>query len=424
MLYIAGYRSYESYTSYKPHEFYESYESPQNAMSERKILITGLGAVSAAGENLSETLRTLDSGKRKPEPTTLFETEVDRPVFEARRFQKATTSKARPTSRTAELTLHAAREALAEAGNPHLVSGIRIGVCLGTTVACQLNNLPFYRQYRESGRPDLQPVKDFLSGNLAAVAAAAFACQGPRSTVVNACSSGADAIGTALCWLRAGLCDVAVAGGADELNRVPLCGFNSLGIMSHTPCRPFDRNRDGLNLGEGAGILILETEQSARLRGSESNLRLAGYASSCDAHHLTAPHPEGLGLKLAIKNALADASLRPRDIGFVNAHGTATPDNDQVEGAALKTMFGDEVRYFSTKGLTGHTLGAAGALEAVFTALNLKEGWIPGNAGFTEPDPAIPVPPVTGKMNVNARGALSSSLAFGGSNAALVFCKK
>ncbi len=383
--------------------------------------ITGLGAISAAGDNTAETLLSLETGGKGPGPVTLFDTDLDRPVFEVKNLPGKLHGDRRLTSRTAHLAFLAAREALRSARDPHRDPALNIGVCLGTTVASQLNNLPFYTQYRESGKPDLGPVRDYLDCNLAATIADIFGCRGPRTTVVNACSSGADAIGTALSWLGAGICDAVITGGADELNRVPLCGFNSLGIMSEKPCRPFDRSRDGLNLGEGAGILIIESERCAERRKVKNALVVSGYGSACDAHHLTAPHPEGAGLKLAIESALERSGLFPEDISFVNAHGTATPDNDRIEGGTLCGIFGAGIRYFSTKGLTGHTLGAAGGLEAVFTALNLREGWIPQNAGCCEPDTDIPVPPVMAKTPINGNAALSTSLAFGGNNAALLF---
>ncbi|MFW5982612.1 MAG: beta-ketoacyl-[acyl-carrier-protein] synthase family protein [Candidatus Brocadiia bacterium] len=325
-------------------------------------------------------------------------------------------------SRTAALALEAGQQALAKAGNPEDAEDVTIGVCMGSTVAVQLNDMEFYQSYRASGRPPMEPVHSFLEGNLSSVVADVLRCDGPRSTVVNACSSGADAIGMAVEWLRAGLCDAVLAGGADELSRVPLSGFYSLGIMSDSPCRPFDARRDGLNLGEGAGVLVLESARSARSRGLEPELVLAGYGCAADAHHLTAPHPEGRGLRKAITVALEEAGVVAEDISFVNAHGTATPDNDRIEGEVLADIFGSRLLYLSTKGYTGHTLGAAGGLEAAFTALALREGWLPKNRGSETPDPQIPLAPLSTKTDIGPgrKAAVSTSLAFGGNNAALV----
>jgi 3-oxoacyl-(acyl-carrier-protein) synthase len=298
--------------------------------------------------------------------------------------------------------------------------GLRIGVALGTTVACQLNDLDFYSTWREKHSAPLDSVDGYLNGNLAEAVAARLGTDGPALVVVNACSSGTDAIGAAMSWLNAGLCDIAVAGGADELNRIPLAGFKALSVASDEPCAPFDANRKGLNLGEGAGVLVLETAASAARRGVKSMLRVCGYGSSSDAYHLTAPHPDGEGLIRAINTALKQAEIQPSDIAFVNAHGTSTPDNDKVEGLALQKVFGPDIKVLSTKGYTGHTLGAAGGIEAVFTAAGLSIGWIPGSAGFQTLDMEIGLVPTLGRTEISGRYALSTSLAFGGNNAALI----
>jgi 3-oxoacyl-(acyl-carrier-protein) synthase len=299
------------------------------------------------------------------------------------------------------------------------LKGLRVGVALGTTVASQLNDLDFYKAWRNDHAAPMTAVDRFLSGNLADFIAKEFGANGPAMTVCNACSSGADAIGGALNWLQSGLCDIAITGGADEMNRVPLCGFNALGVASTEPCRPFDKNRSGLNLGEGAGVLVLETDASASMRGAKKNLELVGYGSAVDAHHLTAPHPEGRGLRRAIFQALETAGIDADQIAFINAHGTSTHENDKIEGATLNDLF-DGTPILSTKGYTGHTLGAAGGLEAVFTALGLSEGWIPASAGFQTLDEKIGFFPTLGTTDVSGEYALSTSLAFGGSNAALV----
>jgi len=238
---------------------------------------------------------------------------------------------------------------------------------------------------------------------------------------VNACSSGTDALGVAASWLRAGLCDAAIVGGADELNQVPLAGFWSLGVMSSEPCTPFDDNRCGLNLGEGAGVIVLESYDHANARGVKPTIELAGFGAGCDAHHLTAPHPQGRGLRSAIQAALAQADITAEQVAFVNAHGTATLDNDRGEGAVLESIFGNCFPFLSTKGYTGHTLGAAGGLEAVFTVLGLRERWIPASTGFSTQAHDIPIAPVRETTPVDGNYAMSTSLAFGGNNAAALF---
>ena len=244
-------------------------------------------------------------------------------------------------------------------------------------------------------------------------------------TVSNACASGTDAAGIAQLWLSAGLCDLVLVVGVDELNRIPVAGFHALGVASPEPCRPFDRDRKGLNLGEGAGCLILETPEHAAKRGVKPDIELLSYGSACDAYHPTSPHPEGRGLETAIRTALALAEVQPGRIAFLNAHGTSTSANDSCESAVFSRVFGEKVRFLSTKGHTGHTLGAAGTLELVFSVLMLRRGEISASRGFENPDPELPVSPVSSNTILeNPEFALSTSLAFGGSNAAAVIRRR
>lgn len=385
-------------------------------MSKNDILITGLGAISAAGNGLAETLDSFSQGIRNAGPVTLFPTVTDSPVFEVKRIPQEYLLEGQ---RTLSLAMVAVDQALAEAGLDDL-SGYRVGVCMGTTVASQLNDLQFYTSYRRNNSAPMVAVDRFLKGNLSEFIARRINARGPALTVVNACSSGTDAIGVALSWLKSDLCDIVIAGGADELNHIPYCGFGSLGIINPGLCAPFDRDRKGLNLGEGAGVMVIEKKSIARQRGIAPDLFLGGYGSMGDAYHLTAPSPDGVGLKASLRSALEEAGIAPREVGFVNAHGTGTFDNDQVEGKVLAEIFGPELKMLSTKGYTGHTLGAAGGLEAVFAALALREGWIPASAGFRSRDEAIPIAPVREKTAVSGGYAVSTSLAFGGNNAAIV----
>jgi 3-oxoacyl-[acyl-carrier-protein] synthase-1/3-oxoacyl-[acyl-carrier-protein] synthase II len=326
--------------------------------------------------------------------------------------------------RTSRLALAAALEALEDAAwNLENLKGLRVGVCIGTTVGSAMNSEDFYRDYRRGKRPEMTPIERFLRSNPAASLARHFGLSGPVQTVVNACSSGTDAVGLAASWVRNGLCDVALAGGADELTRVTFNGFASLMIADAAPVKPFDLKRRGLNLGEGAGMLVLESESIQQARKGQIRSHLLGYGSACDAYHLTAPSPEGSGLRRALDEAMKTAGCLPEDIAFVNAHGTGTPDNDRVESLVLGDLL-PRTPFLSTKGFTGHTLGAAGAIEAAFTVACLEAGRIPASAGFTEPDPAHPVCPVTQEVAIKGRAALSQSLAFGGNNAVVIFGKE
>lgn len=388
-----------------------------------RIVITGLGVVSAAGADVRSSWRTLSQAMRPntipcpfgpfPRPVPLFAAVAGGDIDEDRTLP----------DRSFRLAQRAATEALAEAGLQRMPTGFRLGVCLGTTVACQLNDIAFYAAYRDHGNPPLDAANRFAAGSLSERLAHVCGAHGPVLTVVNACTSGSDAIGVALEWLRNDLCDAVLAGGADELSAIPVSGFFALGLTSPEPCRPFDRERQGLTLGEGAGIVVLEREESARRRDRPVTLLAAGFGSAADGHHLTAPHPEGRGLACAIRSALDDAGITGEAIDFVNAHGTATPDNDLIEGTVLARLFGDGVRVVSTKGYTGHTLGAAGGIEMVFTALALRHGLIPASVGFATRDPAIPFAPLTALTPVSRPYALSSALAFGGNNAAVVLAR-
>jgi 3-oxoacyl-[acyl-carrier-protein] synthase II len=388
-------------------------------MERSRVWIVGVGAISSAGSDVSSTLDNFWNGRRSPIDTLPFDSSITCPTF-----QVATELPTLPSefnrSRSLRLAIKAVREAMTDAGIETFGGKARVGMCIGTTVASQLNSIPFYDAYRRVGDPPLEPVFDYLRANLAQAVGELLGVTGPRMTIVNACSSGTDAIGVAASWIHAGLCDLAIAGGADELNRVAMAGFWSLGVMSSQPCAPFDRDREGLNLGEGAGIVILESTGHACERNKKLNMEIAGFGAACDGHHLTAPHPEGRGLDAAIRTALSQADATPEQIAFINAHGTATTENDRAEGKVIARIFDSRVPIVATKGYTGHTLGAAGGLEAVFTVLGLRKKWIPASVGFENQAPDIAVAPVQQRTPIDDEFALSTSLAFGGNNAAVI----
>ena len=385
------------------------------------ILVSGLGCISAAGKNLKETLLSFQDGKINAGTVSIFDTGLSSPVFEVDLKKEYINEN---KMRTLALAEYAVDEALENAGlNIDILSKFKVGICLGTTVASQLNDLDYYRSYRESGNGPINALNRYFNGNLAEFFKEQYNLNGPGLTIVNACSSGTDAIGAALSWLKSGICDIVIAGGADELNPIPYSGFNSLGITSDVFCKPFDKNRTGLNLGEGAGILVLETDVVAKKRGFKTGLKLSGYGTFTDAYHLTAPRPDGSGLINAIRYAVKEADVNLNDVCFINAHGTATPDNDKVEGHVFNEMFNNNIKFLSTKGYTGHTLGAAGGLEAVFTCAALSADWIPKSAGFKLFDDEVGLAPVTERTGITGNVAVSTSLAFGGNNSALIFEK-
>ena len=291
----------------------------------------------------------------------------------------------------------------------------RIGVFLGTSTAGILETEIAYR-HRDPVTGALPAALDYRrshnSFSVVEFARSYFYLTGPAAAVCTACSSGAKVYGNARRMIEAGLIDAAVVGGVDSLCLTTLYGFHSLEVLSATACRPFDPDRDGISIGEGAAFTLLAH--------GESGVALLGVGESSDAHHMSAPHPQGLGAQMAMQAALQDAGLAPTAIDYINLHGTATPANDAAESLAVSAVFGRPVACSSTKGATGHTLGAAGAIEAVISALALERGLLPGSAGTQTVDtqllPGYRLQPEKARL----RRVLSNSFGFGGSNCALV----
>jgi 3-oxoacyl-[acyl-carrier-protein] synthase II len=387
------------------------------------VPISGMGCLTAAGSNLSENLASLFAGRRCPSPSRRVRSShaVRYPVFEVpSHVLPPAYAKEHEGFRSAGFALVAAREALADAGlDPESLRDKRVGVCIGTTVGSAMNDEEFYRALRSGRQPGMAPITAYLRANPSSVVRREFSLCGPCQTVTTACSSGTVAIGEAAAWIRAGVCDIALAGGADGLCRVVYNGFISLLITDDKPVRPFDEARKGLNLGEGAGVVVLESSASLEARGGEAKGHLRGYGNACDAHHVSAPHPDGVGLRQSISDALGQAGIEASELAFINAHGTGTPDNDRVEGR-LYPEFLPGVPFLSTKGLTGHTLGAAGAIEAVLSLACLRERRLPASLGFERRDPEFPGVPTREAASIEGSYALSTSLAFGGNNAAVV----
>jgi len=330
------------------------------------------------------------------------------------------------------------REAIARYG------AHRIGVFLGTSTGGILETEQAYRR-RDPATGALPPDFDYAHRHspfsLPAFVRAYLGLTGPAAAISSACSSGAKVFASARRMIEVGLIDAALVGGVDSLCHTTLYGFHSLELVSAEPCRPYDARRNGISIGEGGAFGLLERlpeslpESLAEslpesLPGSgaaalpDDAVLLCGVGESSDAHHMSSPHPDGLGARLAMEQALADAGLTPADIDYINLHGTATPSNDAAEGKAVLALFGT-TPCSSTKGATGHTLGAAGAIEAVISALALREGWLPAGIADTELDPALPVGYLlrtgTADAGHRLRYALSNAFGFGGSNCSLLF---
>jgi len=252
-----------------------------------------------------------------------------------------------------------------------------------------------------------------------------FGLEGPRETLVMACASGAASIALGADLIRDGVVDVALVGGVDALTRICFMGFNALKLLAPEPCRPFDRDRRGMSIGEAAAFLVLEEAGRCRARGGRAHAELAGAAMTTDAHHVTAPHPEGEGMIRAMSLALGSAAMASGEIGYVNAHGTGTPQNDRIEALALARVFGEgRVLVSSSKSLVGHTMAAAGSVEAIATILALEHGLVPPTANLTEIDPGVPFDCVPGTARpADLDAALSNSFGFGGQNVSLIFSR-
>jgi 3-oxoacyl-[acyl-carrier-protein] synthase-1 len=245
----------------------------------------------------------------------------------------------------------------------------------------------------------------------------AFNLEGPAVVVSTACSSSAKVFASAARMIAAGLIDAAIVGGVDSLCLTTLYGFNSLELLASEPCRPYDAGRNGLSIGEAAAFILLQRPADSL---DADAVLLLGAGESSDAHHMSSPHPEGLGARMAMEAALTAAGLQRGDIDYINLHGTATPSNDAAEGKAVATLFGNQVPCSSTKGATGHTLGAAGGLEAIISALALQHGFLPGGVNTRCVDPGIPIQYLTANRQRAPRRVLSNAFGFGGTNCSLI----
>jgi len=310
------------------------------------------------------------------------------------------------------------RDAVADAVARHGAG--RVAVIIGTSTASIAATEEGYARLEPAGGfpADLQRPMVHTPHSLGGFVQAATGLRGPCVTVATACSSSAKVFAQAARLIAAGVCDAALVGGVDTLCGSVLFGFNSLQLVSPEPCRPFDAARVGLSLGEAGGFALVE-----RATADDAGLQLRGYGESSDAHHMSAPHPQGLGAQLAMRDALARADIGPDAVGYLNLHGTATPANDAVEALAVSALFPESLHASSTKGWTGHTLGAAGIVESVIALLALEHGELPGILNSTTPDPACGPQIRFDNVRREIRYAMNNSFGFGGNNCSLVFGK-
>jgi len=409
---------------------------------QRKVVVTGLGCVSPLGNNMDDTWAALLAGKSGAAPITLFDASRHKTRFaaEVKGFDAAGmfgAREARKMDRYTQFATAATLEALAHAGFTVDESNRdRVGILIGTGIGGIGTLLEQAEVLRERGPERVSPflVPMMISDSAAGMIAIRVGARGPNMAVATACATGTNALGEAAATIRRGAADVMIAGGA-EASIVPLAmaGMNVMGALStrnespETASRPFDKERDGFVMAEGAGILILEEEEHARARGARILCEFTGYATTDDAHHISAPAENGAGAALSMSLALQDAGLKPEDIGYINAHGTSTPLNDKSETAAIKTVFGEhayQVAISSTKSMTGHMLGASGAVEAAACVKVFEHNILPPTVHYSIPDPECDLDYVPNQPRAaQPEHVMSNSFGFGGHNATLILSR-
>ena len=405
----------------------------------RRVVVTGMGAVTPVGNDVATTWRSLIEGKSGTAPITKFDASKFpvRIAAEVKGFNPLDYMERKEAKRADQYTQYAVAASRQAMTNARLVerNGMdpdRIGVIIGSGIGGLKSFEEQHDVYRERGVGKISPffIPMFIADIAAGIVSMMFNAKGPNYATVSACATSAHAIGDAYRTIQYGDADIMITGGAEAtVTPMAIGGFANMKALSErndspeTASRPFDATRDGFVMGEGAGILILEELEHALKRGATIYAEIVGYGATGDAYHLTAPAPDGEGAQRAMKRALKDAGLEPKDIQYINAHGTSTPANDFNETRAIKAVFGEyakSVNVSSTKSATGHMLGAAGAVEAVISAMVVGTGIIPPTINYHTPQPELDLnytPNTSVKRDVNA--ILSNSFGFGGHNTTL-----
>jgi 3-oxoacyl-[acyl-carrier-protein] synthase II len=394
----------------------------------RDVVVSGLGIVSPYGLGTKTFWSGLAAGACAIKPVTVIDTEGfrSRIAAEIPADAVAALGSSRRRSRADRIALEAAREALTDSGlqgRERAAAGLFVGAVGGGMLEGE-------DWYWDEGRrgvisPRMRALRSILPYSHAETLGWRLGLTGPKETIVMACASGAASIALGADLVRAGAIGAAVVGGVDALTHICFMGFNALKLLDPSPCRPFDRERRGMSIGEAAAFFVLEDAERCRARGGRAHARLAGYGMTTDAHHVTAPHPEGEGMIQAMQQALDDAGRPATAVGYVNAHGTGTLQNDRAEALALRSVFGEGgVLLSSTKSLVGHTMAAAGSVEAMATVLALQHGLLPPTANLEQPDPEVAFDCLPGAARpAEIEVALSNSFGFGGQNVSLVLTR-
>ena len=406
-------------------------------MDTERVVITGMGTINAVAGSVPEFHGALRSGVCGIGPVTVFDTACFKTHTggQVKRFVPQEMIPAgfstKRMSRSDILALAAAVEALKDAGLFPVPDGLLAdtGIVIGGGAGGMLEGEQAYRQYLKAKGKGVRFSRfaSFCCASSADHIASKLGCMGPKTTFMTACSSGATAMGYARDLIRSGMAKIVIAGGTEPLSRITYATFNALGAVDPEFCKPFDKNRQGISLGEGAGILILESLNHALSRCAPIHGEILGYGVSCDAYHMTAPDPQASGAVRCMRTALSDAGVPPERVDYINAHGTATPANDRMETRGIKEVFGNKackIPVSSTKSMTGHALGAAGAIEGVVSVLGIAHNFIPPTIHLTAPDPECDLDYVTeGSRDADVNIVLSNSFAFGGNNTSVIFGK-
>jgi 3-oxoacyl-[acyl-carrier-protein] synthase II len=406
-----------------------------------RVVVTGVGVISPLGQKTEEFWRRLTAGESGIGPVTHFDaTSYDtRIAGEVKDFRAENYMDRKDTRRTdlfVQYALAGAKEALEQSGIQAAVDPARIGVIVGSGIGGIATLEDQHRQLLERGPGRVSPffipmmISDMASGQISIQ----YGAKGPNYCTVSACASGAHAVGEAFRIIQDDEADAMITGGAEAtvtpLSFAGFCSMKAMSTRNDQPAqasRPFDAQRDGFVMGEGAGILVLESLEHARKRGAKILGEVIGYGATGDAHHMTAPAPEGEGAARAMRAAIRDSGLAPGDFGYLNAHGTSTPLNDKFETQAIKSVFGEQAKRLaisSTKSMTGHLLGAAGGLETIICVLALDRQTLPPTINYETPDPDCDLDYVPNRARkVELRAALSNSLGFGGHNVTLALSR-
>ena len=411
-----------------------------SASNSRRVVVTGLGAVTSLGHDANTFWASLVAGKCGVRRVSLFDpkdfaSQIGAEVRDWEAAQHMDPKEARRNDRYTHFGFVAARQAVADSGlDMAKEDGDHVGVIIGSGIGGMYTYESQLKVMAERGPRKVSPftIPSLIGNMCSGLVAIEYGARGPNFGVVSACATGTHALGEAAHAIRRGDAEVMIAGGTEAaitpFAYAAFCSMKAMSTRNDAPekaSRPFDKNRDGFIMGEGAGVVVLESYEHARARGARIYCELAGYAATSDAFHITQPDPEGKGLSLAMKRALASSGTTPEQIDYINAHGTSTPYNDKYETLAIKKVFGDHARKLaisSTKSMTGHLLGAAGGIESVICVKTLESQTIAPTINLEEPDPDCDldyVPNVARAARV--RTVLSNNLGFGGQNAAIVF---